>query len=226
MNNPIVITGVTGSIGGAAAKELAKSEKNDLIIVGRNESKLQQIKNELKTINPKVTIEIVVADLSSVKSVRQAVEVIKSKTNSLAGILNVAAVYRNKRIMTNEGLETMFATNHLGPFQLTLGLLELLKRNPGSKVVTVTAPSTTKLDFDDLQGEKKFSALNKFGASKMANLLFTFSLARKPEGTGVSAIAFHPGLVKSELTQEMPLLRVAEPCRTNSGKNSDRKSVA
>ena len=208
MNNPIVITGVTGAIAGAAAKELAKRGQNDLIIIGRGEARLKNIKDELKSINPNIAIDIVIADLNSVKSVRKAVETIKSKTNSLSGILNIAGVFRSERTMSPDGFETMFATNQLAPFQITTGLLELLKRNPGSKVVTVSAPSSTQLNFDDLHGEKKFSALNKFGASKMANLLFAFALARKIDGSGVASIAFHPGLVKSDLIKEMsPLLR-------------------
>jgi NAD(P)-dependent dehydrogenase (short-subunit alcohol dehydrogenase family) len=79
-----------------------------------------------------------------------------------------------------------------------------LKAAGNSRVITVTAPSTTKLNFGDLQGEKKFTALNAFGASKMANLLFTYTLARTSKENGITATAFFPGLVKSELTNEMP----------------------
>jgi NAD(P)-dependent dehydrogenase (short-subunit alcohol dehydrogenase family) len=98
----------------------------------------------------------------------------------------------------------MFTINHLAPFVLTTRLTDLLKASKPARIITITAPSVTKLNFDDLQGEKKFSALNAFGASKMMNLLFTYSLARRLEGTGVSASALHPGLVRSDLTNEMP----------------------
>src|SRR5207249_5940135 len=106
--------------------------------------------------------------------------------------------------LTPDGLETMFATNHLGPLLLTNLLLEELKRSADARVINVTAPSTTKLNFDDLQGEKKFSALSAFGASKMCNLLFTYELARRLAGTGLTANAFHPGLMKTDLLNEAP----------------------
>jgi NAD(P)-dependent dehydrogenase (short-subunit alcohol dehydrogenase family) len=100
----------------------------------------------------------------------------------------------------------MLATNHLGPFTLTNELLDLLKAGKPSRIVTVTAPSTTKINFDDINGNKKFSAgfMGAFGASKMMNIMFTYALSRRLEGTGVTANAFHPGLVKSNLTNEMP----------------------
>jgi len=106
------------------------------------------------------------------------------------------------------GLETMFATNHLGPFLLTHLLLDSLKASAPSRVISITAPSTTELNFDDLQGEKSFSAFQAFGASKMCNLLFTYELARRLAGTGVTANAIHPGLVKLNLLNEAsPLMR-------------------
>src|SRR5882672_10743446 len=108
MNNPILITGVTGAVGMAAAKELAKNGKNDLMLVGRSESKLQSVKTELNAINQKIAIEIVIADLGNVTSVRKAIEAIKSKTNSLYGILNIAGIYSGTRIKTADGFESMW----------------------------------------------------------------------------------------------------------------------
>jgi NAD(P)-dependent dehydrogenase (short-subunit alcohol dehydrogenase family) len=122
----------------------------------------------------------------------------------LDALVNVAAVYRRNRELTKSNLELMFATNHLAPFVLTNELLGLLKASAPSRVVTVSAPSSTKVNFDDLQGEQKFASLNAFGASKMMNLQFTYALARRLEGSHVSAMAMHPGLVKSDLTNEMP----------------------
>jgi NAD(P)-dependent dehydrogenase (short-subunit alcohol dehydrogenase family) len=96
----------------------------------------------------------------------------------------------------------MFATNHLGHFLLTNLLLDDLKASRQARVINISAPTTTKLDFDDLQGEKKFSALSAFGASKMCNLLFTYELARRLTGTNVTSNALHPGLMKSNLMKE------------------------
>lgn len=98
----------------------------------------------------------------------------------------------------------MFATNHLGPFLLTNLLLGALKAAAPSRIITVSAPATTTLDFDDLQGTRKFRALHAFGATKMANLLFSFELARRLEGSGVTANVLHPGIVKSGLMRDAP----------------------
>ena len=84
-------------------------------------------------------------------------------------------------------------------------LLERLKANTPARIIIVTAPSTSPLVFDDLQGEKHFGALNELGASKMANLLFTYALARRLQGTGVTANDIHPGLIKSNLMQQAAL---------------------
>ena len=119
-----------------------------------------------------------------------------------------AAVYTAKRTLTRDGLETMFATNHLGPFLLTNLLYDLSELPSPSRILTITAPSTTKLSFDDLQGTVHWNASRAFGASKMCNLLFTYLLARRLEGTGVTVNAVHPGLVKSNLMREaLPPIR-------------------
>jgi NAD(P)-dependent dehydrogenase (short-subunit alcohol dehydrogenase family) len=115
--------------------------------------------------------------------------------------VNVAGIFSSQRIETADGLELMFATNHLGPFLLTNLLLPALTAGEG-RVLTVAAPSGTRLNFDDLQGSEKFSALSAFGASKAANLLFTFELARRIAGSGVTANAVHPGLARTGLMRQ------------------------
>ena len=122
----------------------------------------------------------------------------------LDALANVAGVFARRRTPTTDGLEMMFATNHLAPFLLTNLLLDRLRASGAGRVLTVSAPSTVRLDFDDLQGERHFSALRGFGASKAANLLFTFELARRLEGTGVVANAVHPGLTRTSLMREAP----------------------
>jgi retinol dehydrogenase-14 len=134
------------------------------------------------------------------------VEEFKTKYDRLHVLVNNAAVFRNSRTLAVDGIETMFATNHLGPFLLTNLLLESIKAAPSARILNITAPSTTRLDFDDLQGEKRFSAFTAFGASKMCNLLFTYELARQLEGTNTTVNAVHPGLVKSNLLNESPAI--------------------
>jgi NAD(P)-dependent dehydrogenase (short-subunit alcohol dehydrogenase family) len=121
-------------------------------------------------------------------------------------LINNAAVYKSQRILTSDGLELMFATNHIGSFLITTLLLEKLLASTPARVLVVTAPSTTPLDFHNLQGEKRFNSLQAFGVTKMCNLLFTYELSRRLEGTGVTVNAVHPGLVKSNLMKEAPRL--------------------
>jgi len=205
MQKTVLITGATGAIGAATALELAENNCN-VILLGRNPEKLALVQKEIiqKTNNP--NIEIVLADLSEPNSIRQAVKEIKSKYSSLNALINIAAIFKKGRIENSQGMEYIFATNHLGPFLLTNELLDLLKAGKPSRVVTVSAPSTTKINFEDIHGKEKYSAgfLGAFGASKMMNLMFTYSLAKRVESSGVTTSVFHPGLVKSELTKDMP----------------------
>jgi NAD(P)-dependent dehydrogenase (short-subunit alcohol dehydrogenase family) len=119
-------------------------------------------------------------------------------------LVHCAAVYTARRTVTADGLETMFATNALAPFLLTNLLLDRLIASAPARVLVLTAPSTVRLDFDDLGAERRFRSLNVFGASKAADLLFTFELARRLEGSGVTANAVHPGLVRTNLMGQAP----------------------
>lgn len=205
MKKIVLITGATGAIGRATAMELAKNNCQ-LILLGRNSEKLSLVKSVIIKETGNTDIDIFIAELSEPKSIHQTALEIKKKFNSLNGLINIAAIFKKNRLENSSGLEYMFATNHLGPFVLTAEFLDLLKAGKPSRVLTVSAPSTTKINFNDISGKKKFSAgfLGAFGASKMMNLMFTYALARRLEGTGVTASVFHPGLVKSNLTKEMP----------------------
>jgi short-subunit dehydrogenase len=200
----IIITGATGSIGKASAIALARKENVQLIIAGRNSAKLNQLKKELQSINKNCNPDLVELDLGNISSIKKASESIRQKYPQIHGLVNVAAIYKQKRETNNAGHEMMFATNHLGPFLFTKSLLDNIKNTEGSKVLTVSAPSSTAIDFENLNGEKKFSAFGAFGASKMMNLLFAFKLGRELEKGSQASMAFHPGLVKSDLLNEGP----------------------
>ena len=118
----------------------------------------------------------------------------------------VPAVYTRHRTLTADGLETMFATNQLAPFLLTNLLRDRLVASAPTRVLIVTAPASNKIDFDDLQGERGFRSLPRFGASKAADLFLTFEFARRLEGTGVTVNAVHPGLVRTDLMTGAPAL--------------------
>jgi NAD(P)-dependent dehydrogenase (short-subunit alcohol dehydrogenase family) len=203
MGKSVLITGATGVLGKAAALKIAGSGAK-IILLGRDRNKLESVKNEIAKETGNHDTEIIVADLSDISSIKSAVNEFKQKHDHLDVLVNIAAVYYANRKLTKDNLEAMFATNHLGPYILTNGLLKLLKSSKQPRIINVSAPSTTKLKFDDLQGEKKFSALSAFGASKMMNLMFTYSLSRRLDCTGITASVFHPGLMNSGLIKEMP----------------------
>jgi NAD(P)-dependent dehydrogenase (short-subunit alcohol dehydrogenase family) len=200
----VLVTGATGSIGKATALELAKNN-NRVILLGRNAEKVKSVQAEIIKITGNSSVDHVVADLSEPASVKAVIEEVKKKTPGLDALVNVAAIFKKNREENSKGHEYTFAANHLGPFMLTNGVLDMIKASKG-RIVTVSAPSTTKVNFEDLHGKNKYSGgfMGAFGASKMMNLMFSYALARRLEGSGASSIVYHPGLVKSELTKDMP----------------------
>ena len=197
-----LVTGANGSLGKATAAGLARQGAT-VVLVCRDQARGEAVQSEITSATGNANVELLLGDLSSQASIRALAEAFKAQHDRLDVLAHVAAVYKQQRVLTTDGLEMMFATNHLGPFLLTHLLLEPLKAAAPARVLVVSAPSTTRLRFDDLQGEQRFNALEAFGASKMANLLFTYELARRLAGTGVTANAFFPGLVKSSLMREL-----------------------
>jgi NAD(P)-dependent dehydrogenase (short-subunit alcohol dehydrogenase family) len=198
-----MVTGARSGIGKAIAMALAKLGAT-VVMVARDRTKGESVLAEVKAASGNATSELLIADLSSQASVREAVMAFKDRHARLDLLVNNAAVFKSKRELTPDGIEVMFATNHLGPFLLTNLLLDVLKASSSARILIVTAPSTVKLNFEDVQGERRFNALSAFGATKMANLLFAFALARRLQRSGVTVNAIHPGLVKTSLMQEAP----------------------
>src|SRR2546421_4720524 len=179
-NPTVVVTGANGAIGRATVEVLVKRGAQ---VVGLTRPSL---------------------DLSSMASVRAAARELNRNVAHIDALLNIAAVFTTRYQKSADGRELMFATNHLGPFLLTNLLRDRLVG--GGRVITVTAPSTTRVEVDRLLDKNRFGAMHSFGASKAANLLFTFELARRAHRWDVLANAFHPGLVRSELMREAPSL--------------------
>jgi NAD(P)-dependent dehydrogenase (short-subunit alcohol dehydrogenase family) len=180
----VVVTGATGAIGSAAVAALEK-RRASVIPLSRPS-----------------------CDLSSFTSVRAAARELNRGGVRIDALLHIAAVYSPRFQKSADGLELMLAVNHLAPFLLTNLLRDRLAGR--GQVITVTAPSTTRVDVDRLLDRDRFDAFHSFGATKAANLMFTFELARRAKRWDVRANAFHPGLVRSELMRESPgLLRFA-----------------
>ena len=204
-NKIFVITGATSGIGKALALAVAKTGETT-VIVARAAERGQAVLKEIKSLTQNSNVDLQLCDLSVLSSVRNLAEILKSKYEKINVLINNAGIYKRKRVVTVDGFEEMFAANHLGPFLLTNLLLESLQAavqaDGSARVLNITAPSTTQLNFEDLQGERNFNSLNTFGASKMANLLFTMGLARRLENTGITVNAIHPGLVRSNILKE------------------------
>ena len=202
MNTKVyMVTGVTSGLGKAIALELAKTGET-VILVARDPDRAAQVAKEISALTQNPNLDMQLCDLSNLSSVRNLGTILKSRYNNIHVLINNAGIYKKDRSTTVDGYETMFATNHLGPFLLTYMLMDRLLASGSARIINITAPSTTELNFDDLQGERSFNSLNAFGTTKMANLLFTFELARRMENTGVAVNAVHPGLVRSGLMKD------------------------
>ena len=208
-NKVFVVTGVTSGIGKALAMDLAK-EGETVILVARNLDRGMAALQEIGSGTQNPNLDLQLCDLSVLSSVRTLAEALTAKYETIDVLINNASVYRRTRVATADGFEEMFAANHLGPFLLTnllLGSLQAAAQAYGSaRILNITAPSTVPLNFDDLQGKQNFNSLRAFGATKTANLLFTFELARRLENTGVTVNAIHPGLARSGLMKEASFL--------------------
>ena len=199
-----MLTGATRGIGRAIAQGLA-SQGAALVLVARDLVRGEAVADEYRQATANNEISVLRGDLGSQASLRELAKEFGRRYDRLHVLVNCAGVLKARRELSPDGLELMFATNHLGYFLLTQLMLERLMTSAPATILNVTAPSTTEPDFDDLQGERRFRALWAFGATKMENLLFTFAQARRLEGSGVTANAVHPGVARTELMRETPM---------------------
>jgi NAD(P)-dependent dehydrogenase (short-subunit alcohol dehydrogenase family) len=197
------VTGANAGLGRATVAGLAGTGAH-VLMVCRDRVKGEEARNEIASRTKNEAIDLMIADLSSLASVRALATEFGAKYSKLDVLVNNAGVFLRSKVVTPEGFEKMFATNYLGPFLLTRLLLPYLEAGNPSRIINVTAPSTVKPNLDDLQGERKFSSMGAFGASKAADLLFTYALARRLEGTGTVVNAYHPGIVKTNLNRTAP----------------------
>lgn len=194
----VLITGATNGIGKVAALELAKKGAN-VVIVGRNPAKTTETAAEIKAGSGNPNVEMIVADLSSMAEVRKVAETFKASHSKLDVLINNAGAVFSSRQETVDGYEMTFAFNHLAYFLLTNLLLDTLKASAPARIVNVSSAAHTngQLNFDDLQSKNNYGlgGFRAYGLSKLANILFTYELARRIEGSGVTANVLHPGLV-------------------------------
>jgi NAD(P)-dependent dehydrogenase (short-subunit alcohol dehydrogenase family) len=196
----ILITGSTDGIGKAAAIELA-AMGHRVIVHGRNTERAQRAADDVRTQSGNATVETVVADFTSLREVRAMAADVVSRFPRLDVLINNAGVYMKDRVLTEDGFETTFQVNYLAHVLLTHLLLDLLKRSAPSRIINVSsmAHHNAKLSLDNLQGEKKYGAYGAYACSKLENILFTYELAERLEGTGVTVNCLHPGVIATKL---------------------------
>jgi len=194
-----MITGTTSGIGKATALGLAKMDAT-VIMVSRNEADLRAAADDIKKVTTNESIDLIVADLSSQESIHRLAEDFRNKYQHLHVLINNAGLTAEHKTLSVDGIDTLFAVNYLAPFLLTNLLLDVLKVSAPSRVVNVSSDGHKfgRIDFDDIQSKKR-SAIGAYGDSKLALHLFTYELARKLEGTGVTANALHPGVVATNI---------------------------
>ncbi len=200
----VLVTGGTGGIGKATALGLALMGA-DVAITGRDAGRAEVAAREIRAAGGG-RVDVFVADLSSQTEVRRLVGDVLECLPGLDVLVNNAGGYWNSRHLTTDGLEHTFALNHLAPFLLTDLLLECLAQSPAGRVVTVSsnAQAMGRIAFEDLQGERSYSGARAYNQSKLANVMFTYELARRLRHTSVTANALHPGVVSTAFGAEDP----------------------
>lgn len=193
-----LITGASQGIGKATAIALAKMGAT-IVMVSFDQGRGDAALKEIKSISGNENIELMLGDLSSQQSIRQLADRFKQKYTRLDVLVNNAGVMKWKQEFTTDGIESTFAINHLASFLLTNLLLDLLKASAPARIVNVSssAQGMGKIEFDDLDGRKKYSGIKAYSQSKLANVLFTNELDRILQGTGVIANCLHPGVVRT-----------------------------
>ena len=194
----VLITGGTSGIGRAAATALAAMGA-EVVVTGRSRERGEAAIEEIRRTSGNEGVSLALADLTVQAEVRRLAGEFGRSHDRLDVLINNAGAVFSKREETADGLERTLALNHLAPFLLTNLLLEMLKDNAPSRIITVSSEARrgAEIDFDDLQSERRYRGFPVYGKSKLANILFTYELAERLRGTGVTANCVHPGAVST-----------------------------
>ena len=214
----VLVTGGTGGIGKATAIGLAALGAR-VGITGRDPARTQAAAAGIRAATGNVAVDVFAADMSAQAEVRRLAAQVAGTYPRLDVLVNNVGGFWAHRHVTTDGLERTFALNHLAPFLLTNLLLDRLIASAPARIVTVSsgAQARGRIDFDDLQGERNYSGQRAYSQSKLANVMFTYELARRLEGTGVTATVLHPGVVRTSFGAEdqaahfAVLIRMARP---------------
>lgn len=202
-----LVTGANSGIGKETALGLARMGAT-VVLVSRDPEKGRATMEEIMARSDNDTVDLILADLSSQAAVRELATSFEDQYECLHVLINNAAIIPPKRTTTIDGLETQFAVNHLAPFLLTNLLIDKMKACAPARIINVSSKAHRdgKIDFNDLQSEKKYIKLGweQYSNTKLANILFTNVLAEQLNGTGVTANSLHPGVVWTRLWRGFP----------------------
>jgi NAD(P)-dependent dehydrogenase (short-subunit alcohol dehydrogenase family) len=197
-NKVCVVTGANQGIGKATALGLAEQDATVAMVV-RNRDAGERACHDIIEQTGNNRVQLHVADLASQVQIRNLAEDLKSTYAAIHVLINNAGIITQRRELTEDGIERQFAVNHLAYFLLTHLLLPQLKGSAPSRIINVASSSHhgSEINFDDLYGEKKYHRVAAYGQSKLANIMFTYELARRLDGTGVTVNALNPGVVNT-----------------------------
>ncbi len=195
-----LVTGANSGIGKVTAKALASGGAT-VIMVCRNRVKGEAARDEIARETRNENVDLMIADFSELNQIRRLAAEVKAKYPRLHALVNNAGAYNGDRTLTADGYETTFAVNHLAYYLLTVELLDLLKSSAPARIVNVSSEAhrNARINFDDLNLENGYTGWRAYGQSKLANVMFTYELARRLEGTGVTANCMHPGTVNTNI---------------------------
>lgn len=198
-----VVTGATSGIGEITARELARFGAR-VLVVGRSPERCAATVGRIRAETGSDAVESIVADLSSQAEVHRLAEQVRGRCDRLDALVNNAGGMFLDRRESVDGIEMTLALNHLSYFILTNGLLDLIRSSAPARIVNVAsdAHKGVSIDFDDIQGRRRYTGWRAYQRSKLANILFTDELARRLEGSGVTANALHPGFVRTRFFQD------------------------
>ena len=199
-----LVTGATSGIGKATACALA-AQGATVILISRNAAKGEAVRQEIAAQAHNNDIRVFTADLSIQAEIRRLAGEIRSSCSCIDVLVNNAGGIFDKRVVTPDGIEMTLALNHLGYFLLTNLLLDQLKCSPGARIVNVSSDAHKfgTLDFKDIGYAHDYNSMKSYARSKLLNVLFTYELAERLQGTRITVNAFHPGAVRSRFGKEL-----------------------
>lgn len=195
-----LVTGATSGIGEVTAKALA-ARGAQVILVGRNQLKAAMTVQQIQSETGSNSVQYLLADFADLQQIHDLVSSFKSQYSRLDVLINNAGAYFNSRRQTAYGVEMTFLVNHLAPFLLTNLLLDMIKASPAARIINVSSDAHQygSMDFADLEYKRRYFGMKAYARSKLANILFTYELARRLEGSAVTVNALHPGHIATDI---------------------------